>query len=235
MQRRPETVIGETCEGRPVTWAEIEAAAKDMREWLQLKMTTGACSAGLIYQLAGHYRRIPQSFGKRVLLVDVHAVLDQIGMLEKAPFTRSAPTKAAEAFTAGPLKGLWHKHWFQASFLATNLLNETEKHGEMLIRKHLNAEFGRDQWIGATMTDKLAGGIAHAMVNGARSHRSGNIGRKQSRLTGEWIVFAKTSRRNIYLTLAAHDETNEAVLSRCSLALKEFPELASLEPFVTSR
>jgi hypothetical protein len=102
----PDTIIGETCEGRPVTLAEIEAAAKDMREWLQLKMTTGACSAGLIYQLAGHYCRIPQSFDERVLLVDVHAVLDQIGELEKAPFARAASTKPAEAFTAGPLKGL---------------------------------------------------------------------------------------------------------------------------------
>jgi hypothetical protein len=218
-----------------VACAEIDAAAKDMREWLQLKMTTGACSAGLIYQLAGHYCRIPQSFGKRVLLVDVHAVLDQIGKLEKAPFARAAPTKPAEAFTAGPLKGLLHKHWFQASFLATNLLNETEKHGEMLIRKHLNAELGRDQWIGATITEKLTGGLAHAMVDGALSHRSGIIGGKQSRLTGEWIVFVKTGRRNIYLTLAGHDETNEAVLSRWSLAPKEFPELASLEPFVTPR
>jgi hypothetical protein len=120
----------------------------------------------------------------------------------------------------------------QASFLATNLLDETEKHGEMLIRKHLKAEFGRDRRIGESITEKLAGGLAHAMVNGVISHRSGSLGRKQSRLTGEWIVFAKTSRRSIYLTLAGHDETNELIFSRCSVAPKEFPELASLEPFV---
>jgi hypothetical protein len=235
MSPPPETIIGETCEGRPVTWAEIEAAAQKVREWLQLKLTTGACSAGLVYQLAGHYCRIPQSFGGRVLLVAVHALLDHIGEMEKAPFARAAPTKPAEVFTAGPFKGLWHKHWFQASFLATNLLNETEKHGDMLIRKHLNAEFGRDRRVGTMVTEKLAGQLAHAMVDGASSHRSGNIGRKQTRLTGEWIVFAKTNRRNIYLTLAGHGETNEAVFSRCSMAPKEFPELASLEPFVAPR
>jgi hypothetical protein len=229
------TIVGKTCEGRPVIWAEIEAADKDIREWLQLKMRTGACCAGLVYQLAGHYCRIPQSFGKCVLLVDVHAVLDRIGELEKAPFARGAPTKPAEAFTAGPLKGLWHKHWFQASFLATNLMNETEKHGEMLIWKHLNAEFGRNRWIGETVTEKLAGGLAHAMVDGALAHRSGKLGRKQSRLTGEWIVFAKTSHRNIYITLAGHDETNEAIFCRCAQAPKEFSELASLEPFIEPR
>jgi hypothetical protein len=44
----PGTVIGKTCEGRPVTSAEIEAAAKEMQERLQLMMTTGACSAILV-------------------------------------------------------------------------------------------------------------------------------------------------------------------------------------------
>jgi hypothetical protein len=68
------------------------------------------------------------------------------------------------------------------------------------------------------------------MVDGGLSHCSGSVARKQSRLTGEWIVFAKANGRNIYLTLAGHDESNEAVLSRCSLAPEEFPELASLAP-----
>jgi hypothetical protein len=116
-------------------------------------------------------------------------------------------------------------------FLLTNLLNETEKHGEMLIRKHLNAEFSRDRWIGETMTEKLAGKLVHALVNGGLSHRSGSTARKRSRLTGEWIIFAKARGRNVYLTLAGHDETNETVLARCSQALQEFPELASLAPF----
>ncbi len=234
MQPLPETIIGKTCEGQDVTWAKIEAAAKDVREWLKLKMTSGSCSTGLVYQLATHYCRIPQMFGDRLLLVDVHAVFDQIGELEKAPFTRVAPTKAAKPFTAGPLKGLWRKHWFQASFLVTNVLNETQRHGEMLIRKHLNSEFGRDRWIGEMITEKLAGKLAHALVDGALSHRSGSVARKRSRLTGEWIIFAKAKGRNIYLTLAGHGETNEAVLSRCSLAPEEFPELASLAPFVAA-
>jgi hypothetical protein len=229
----PETIIGKTCEGHDVTWAKIEAAVKDVREWLKLKTTSGSCSTGLVYQLAAHYCRIPQMFGDRLLLVDVHTVFDQIGELEKAPLTRAAPTKAAKPFTTGPLKGLWRKPWFQASFLMTNLLNETKKHGEMLIRKHLNDEFGRDCWIGEMITEKRAGKLAHAMVNGALSHRLG-VERKRSRLTGEWIIFAKANGRNIYLTLAGHGETNEAVLSRCSPAPEEFPVLASLAPFVAA-
>jgi len=228
----PPEIVGKTYEGRLVTLAEIEAAAQEMRAWLKLKTTTGAFSAGLVYLLAVHYCRIRQFFGERVLLVDVYAVLNQIGEMEKAPRARAAPTKPAEQLVTGPLKGLWHKHWFQASFLGTNLLNETDKHGEMFIRKHLNAEFGRDRWIGEPITEELLGKLLHAMVDGALSHRSGRVARKQSRLTGEWIVFAKANSRNIYLTLAGHDEADEAVLSRCSLAPEEFPELASLAPFV---
>jgi hypothetical protein len=54
----PEAIIGKTCEGQEVTWAEIEAASKDVREWFKLKTTSGSCSIGLAYQLAAHYRRI---------------------------------------------------------------------------------------------------------------------------------------------------------------------------------
>jgi hypothetical protein len=112
----PETIFGKTYEGQDVTWAKIEAAAEDVRGWLKLKMTSGSCSTGLICQLAAHCCRIPRMFGNRLLLVDVHAVFNKIGELEKAPLTRVVSTKPAEPFMAGPLKGLWHKHWFQAVF-----------------------------------------------------------------------------------------------------------------------
>jgi len=68
-----------------VTCADLDRAAQDVREWLRLKTTTGACSAGFICQLAEHLCRIPQSFGGRPLLVDVHAVFDEIGALDAFP------------------------------------------------------------------------------------------------------------------------------------------------------
>lgn len=227
----PETIVGTSIEGQDVTWAQIASAAQDVREWVALKLTSGSCSTELIYQLAGHLCRMPQWFGDRALLVDIHAVYDQVGELEKAPLTRAAPTKRAEPFTAGPLQGLWHKHWFQADFLMTNLLKETEKNGEMLIRRRLDEVFGRNGWEGQILTKDLAGQLADAMVDGALEHRAGRS-KKPSRLTGEWIVFAKgRGGRNIYLTLAGHGETNEAIFKRCALAPKEFPELSSTPPF----
>lgn len=234
MTQSPDAIVGKTCEGRAVTWAEIEEATRTSREWLELKTTTGACSAGLVRQLAEANCRIPHFFGKHMLLVHFHAVLDQIGELERAPLNRATATKAPAPLT-GPLTGLWHKHWFQAAFLPKNLLEETQKYGDMLIYKHLNTKFGRDQWIDRPITQDVVGSLVHATVFGAISHRSGSAGRKESRLTGEWIVFAKAGRRNIYLTLAGHDETNDAVLSRCLPAAKEFPELALEAPFARAR
>ncbi len=229
MTQRPEAVVGKTCEGRPVTWTQIETAEREMRELLELKTTTGSFSVGLVRQLAEAYCRMPQRFGRHVLLVAVHPVLDQIGELENAPFSRAVHTGRPEPLV-GPLTGLWHKRWFQAAFLPKNLLEETKKYGDRLIYKHLNTKFGRNQWIGHPITQDVAGELVHAMVFGAISHRSGSA-RKESRLTGEWIVFAKAGGHNIYLTLAGHDETNDAVLSRCLPAMREFPELASQAPF----
>ena len=229
----PDTVVGTTCEGDPATWADLDRAAQDVREWLRLKTTTGACSASFIYQLAWHLCRIPQSFGRRPLLVHVHAVFDEIGALERAPMARGTSTGKVEPLS-GPLEGLFHKHWFQAAFIAKNLLEETNQHGDAIFWKFLKSKFGDNGWVGQPFTEQLAGELTHQMVRGALSHRSGTDAGKKSRLTGEWIVFAKTRGRNVYLTLGGHDEPNEAILSRCSLALGEFPELAALPAFRSS-
>ncbi|MBS0250469.1 MAG: hypothetical protein JSR78_05330 [Proteobacteria bacterium] len=226
----PNEIIGQTVEGKAVTWAEIEHAVAELKKWLTVKLTTGACAKGLIFQLAGHYCRMPQQFRTRRLLADVHAVLDQIALMENSPMVRGIATKAAEPLRGG-LKGLWHKHWFQAAFIATNLLNEMDKNGEMLLRKFLNAKFGREGWQGQLLTRRLAGELANVSSEGALSHRAGKDRQKSSRLTGEWIVYAKTPKRNIYLALAGHSETDADILERCRYAPTEFPELQNKAPF----
>ena len=89
-----DDVVGATSEGRPVHWSQVCQAIDDVREWLDLKLTSGACSLGLLYQLAGHWCRMPQLFGKHLLLVDVHAVFDQIGAMDGAPTVRAVRTKS---------------------------------------------------------------------------------------------------------------------------------------------
>jgi hypothetical protein len=227
-----ETIVGVDTEGAAVSFGMIADAVQHVREWLDLKLTTGACANGLVYQLAGHWCRMPQSFGATPLLVDFHAVADQIGALEKAPMVRAAKTKAATQFDTGPLEGLWHKHWFQASFMVRNLLQETEKNGVTLIMRKLNRQYGAKGWEGKLVDNEVVGLLAHAMVEDALEYRTGTAAPgSKSRLTGEWIVFAKARGRNIYLTLGGHNETNNAILNRCAGALRGFPELAEMEPF----
>jgi hypothetical protein len=232
MQIAADTEVGITTEGNTVSWSDISDAVRHVREHLTLRLTTGACATRLLYELAGHWCRMPQSFGGEPLLVDVHAVIDQIGEMECAQNSRAVATKAASRFDTGPLEGLWHKHWFQASFMPQNLANEMEKHGESLIIKRLIDRYGRDGWGSRTIDKEMVGLLAHASVFGALEHRTGNARRGgKSRLTGEWVVFAKSEGRNIYLTLGGHEEPNEAILDRCLPAVREFRELATTKPF----
>lgn len=226
-----EDVVGATAEGKPVTWAQITDAVEEMREWLALKLTTGACAHRLVYELAGHWCRMPQMLGDKLLLVDVHAVLDQIGAMEKAPMTRAVPTKPETPFS-GPLTGLWHKHWFQASFLVRNLAEEFGQRGMAPVFKRWTEQYGKRGWEGRLVDEEMAKLIAHAVVDDHLESRAGSAAKgAQSRLTGEWIIFAKSQGRNIYLTLGAHGEDNSEILSRCMPAAREFPELLALEPF----
>lgn len=232
MQIAADTEVGITTEGNTVSWSDISDAVRHVREHLTLRLTTGSCATRLLYELAGHWCRMPQSFGGKPLLVDVHAVIDQIGEMERAQNSRAVATKAASRFDTGPLEGLWHKHWFQASFMPQNLANEMKKHGESLIIKRLIERYGHDGWGSRTIDKEMVGLLAHASVFGALEHRTGNTGRgAKSRITGEWIVFAKSAERNIYLTLGGHEEPNEAILDRCLPAVREFRVLASTEPF----
>src|SRR6266516_240969 len=169
----PDTVVGTTCEGDPVTCADLDRAAQDVREWLRLKTITGACSESFIYQLAWHLCRIPQSFGGRPLLVAVHAVFDEIGALERAPMARGTRTRGKVEPLSGPLEGLFHKHWFQAAFLPKNLSEETKKHGDAILWKFLKSKFGDNGWVGQPLTEQLAGELTHQMGLGLLSRRSG--------------------------------------------------------------
>ena len=49
------------------------------------------------------------------------AVIDEIQALEGGP--RPSMTKPPTPFTRGALKGLWHKHFFDARFMMKNIMN----------------------------------------------------------------------------------------------------------------
>ncbi|MBC8240447.1 MAG: hypothetical protein H8E30_08215 [Alphaproteobacteria bacterium] len=227
-----DTIIGKTTEGVDVMVKEFFTHAVDVCGWLRAKLTSGAFSDVFIDQLALSACRIPLSFGPRCFLVDIHAIYDQIGRLEYTHIHRAAKTKGAKVFKKEPLKGLWHQHWFQASFLSKNLILENERCGELLIKDRFGtndaAALSGEREVGTNE----AGLVAHAMtidafVNRVKRSKSGT----QGCFTGEWVVFAKMPDRNIYLTLATHDEDEKEVLRRCVVGVRQFPELNELAVF----
>jgi hypothetical protein len=109
-----------------------------------------------------------------------------------------------------PLRGLWHKHHFQAGFIPKNLMEETERmvkdgHWEKLFAPY-NGKY----------VHEFAGQVAHQMVIGAYERRARN-----RRMTGEFIVYEpQPDGSNCYLTLGSHGEY-DAIRARVN-TYKEF-------------
>jgi hypothetical protein len=223
--------VGITPDGTTVSWSDVCAAVGHVRECLRLRLRTGACAARLLYELAGHWCGLPQSFGDDPVLVDVFAAVDEIGEIERAETAWTALTKPACRFNSGVLEGLWHIRCSQGSFMKRDLKNEISKRGESLIIKRLVERYERHGWGAHTIDSEMVSLLTHAGTCESLDHRAGDTTGDTSRLIGEWIVFAKTGGRNIYLTLGGHGEMNEAILERCLPAVREFKDLATTSPF----
>ena len=95
--------------------SEMTEAEKYIRGQLDLNMMTGRYSSGLVTEL------LCLEYGS----VHIFAILQEIGALEGAPFSR--PTRAKpEAPLRPPLSGLLHKHYLQPRSkrsIATNVRN----------------------------------------------------------------------------------------------------------------
>ena len=95
-----------------------------------------------------------------------------------------------------PLRGLWHKHYFQASFIPRNLLDETiqmERDGrwKALFEPH----YGK-------YVHEFIDQLSYQMVVEAYERRV-----QDRRMTGEFIVYERLADgSNYYLTLGRHGE-----------------------------
>ena len=222
-----DSVIGKTTEGDWVTKRQLEDAAVEVREWLNLKLVSGAYSENLVYQLALSLRRIPLDFGTGSILVDPHVIYDQIGRIERKPAQIVGSTKVATKFRKLPLKGLWHKHWFQAYFLHRNLHEETKRFGGKLLNEQIKT-LGLAEDSHGYLTKEDWGALLHSYTMSAFSQRANRKDFRENSddrgcFTGEWIVFSKTQGRNIYLTLGGHEEEDAVIMDRCGPAVRQFP------------
>jgi hypothetical protein len=152
---------------------------------------------------------LDQEFG-----VGPHEILSSINNLEAGE--PHSGIKPATAFKNPPLKGLWHKHYFSAHFLATNILLALGKKGlEKLVEEVMDPK--KSSIVTHEMIEELARRVTREPVENRNS---------LGRLTGEWIIFARHDGKNYYLCLNTHDAGDQFVYDRImQYCVRDFPGL----------
>ncbi|MEN3174941.1 hypothetical protein ABDK75_02815 [Gluconobacter sp. OJA] len=159
-----------------------------IKSWLHVKRSHGQFSHGFLVELA---------FGALNQRFHIHGVYDEIGKLESAG-ERFGMTKKPKQMRK-PLKGLWHKHYFDPNFMVRNLIDETER---MSKDGRWDAMFAPH--IGKYLSDFMPQ-VTHEMVMGAFQTRA-----REGRVTGEFLVYERRpDGSNYYLTLGVHGEWDD--------------------------
>ncbi len=147
--------------------------------------------------------------------IDPVEILDAVKEVEAGEVTLRS--KRATQFTHEPLKGLWHKHYFAARFMAHNILLGLGKNG---LRKIITAEL--DATKSPVVTEEMLRAVAERVTRGTLETRH-----EAGKITGEWIVFARHEGKNYYLCLATHgtgdDVVFEKITNGCAQDFSELP------------
>src|SRR5437763_58211 len=93
-------------------------------EWFESSAPMARYSTLFRVQLGWSLQREMLSFFGKNLFVSAFNVFDEVRHIE-SPNKNPTSTKPTEEFK-GRLAGIFHKHWFQASFLAHNLADEVK-------------------------------------------------------------------------------------------------------------
>jgi len=182
--------------------------AASTRGFLDRAVVTGRYSAGLVRQFDAHVANRS---------ANIFQIFSEIAGLEGVGTAKPSRTKPPSEFKGRWLNGLWHKHYTQASFLATNLLLHWK--GDKLLSLIKSSYGGREFF-----DEQAAKELSYRFVHDGYLERSNN-----SKLTGEWLVFAKQDSKAYYLTLGSHTEEDEAIWRRCKACAPEFPDLQIIQ------
>ena len=191
-----------------------------VREHLDFRLRTGKFSQTFLEEL---------SVAAWLRTVNVFSILDEIAFLEGSG--RATSTRKAAPFKGPLLKGLWHKHFMDARFIAKNLANFWGAHErDPLTNDSRHHRRFMDCWSKARKEAKRATGndeeiesvlpyLSDMLIFQAYNHLS-----QHGKLTGEWIVYASCDGINHYLTLGVHGE-DEAIRNRVEPYIMAHPEL----------
>jgi hypothetical protein len=165
--------------------------------------------------------RISRAFWLDIIAINSRYGIEFLSMLQPVldleNGTNNSRTKPATQFNKEPLKGLWHKHFFSARFLAGNISAGLGKKG---MRKIVLDVVGEPDGTKVFTWAHLAE-ISARIVNQPLTQRAASGTR-----TGEWVIFLRRPEGNFYLSIAAHRMRDQGIFDRieqeCSI---DFPDL----------
>lgn len=195
---------------------------------LARSLRKGKCSRLLRNQLVAFSANIRMGGEAGTDWFDPNGVCQAMAVLEG--ITRGDITKGPSTFTKGPLRGLEYKHFFQASFMAQNLLNESERDKEAAIYRKFAKHYGSAN----AMNGKPLAGvdlnlIVDAVVTDAYERRAAQRAKgPRWGLTGEHLIFARLRGGNRYLFVAPHTATADQLAEAARACLAEFPEMQTI-------
>ncbi|GAB1259864.1 hypothetical protein [Aurantivibrio plasticivorans] len=150
-----------------------------------------------------------------------HHIMQSVNDVENS--TNSSHTKRHRAFTSGPLKGVYKKHFTSPRHIRKNIGVETglDSKDEIKIDKRIRAVI-RDY-----PEQSRFDAVAHKFSVEAYDQRM-----KSNSLTGDYVIFAQLAHTNYYLSIEPHDMSSDSVFQRISeVCLYEFPELRTHKAF----
>ena len=172
---------------------------------------------------------IPQQVQGRNYLFDPEAICQTIKLMEG----ENTPdlTKGPFRYKKGLLTGLYRKHFFQASFLPENILQEIEREGIGIIYRKLSEHYGSGNYSGKTIDETdlqlFAEAVSHDAIERRAARRAND---PDGGLTGEHLIYSKMPSGNIYLYASFHGEDRSGFVDSVAASLQDFPELAGIAP-----
>ncbi len=154
--------------------------------------------------------------------LNIEAVMHEIRFLEGLEET--SRTKNATQFRHPPLKGLWHKHYFDGSIsaLAQNVKNALGNYGMPYFEsmaKEAKAS-GKERFVAPEDVTHIVNDVVTSNLH--RRH-------VDQKTTGEWLIYAVHENANYFLCLARHGEKDDQIRTRInSTCIHEFPFLMSI-------
>lgn len=124
--------------------------------------------------------------------------------------------KPLTKFKYPPIKGLWHKHFFAARFIAHNIRSGLGRNGlEEIAREVLGSSAD------GVITEEIVAELAHRVTNEPIEKRAA-----EGRLTGEWIIYVEHEGRNFYLTCKTHSMDDQVIFDEIARhCARDFPDI----------